>query len=448
MHLLSQLREVELHFGQEMVLVGVHAGKFHAERKTENIRQAVLRLDIEHPVVNDRQFRVWRMFGVNAWPTLVFIDPAGRYVGAHAGEVRAADLIRVIGGLLADFGKQGGTARRDLPLRPERDLEPSRPLAFPGKVLAAGNNRLIVADSGHHRVCSVLLDATGCDGTLMAIAGSGEAAFADGDLSSAAFRNPQGLAHTGGISYVADTGNHAIRRIDWGNGTVTTIAGTGQQAGYAAETGPEPQVALNSPWDILQHNGKLYIAMAGAHQLWRLDLATGHIELHAGTGGEALQDGPLRDALLAQPSGLATDGKRLYFADSEASAVRCADYAEHGRVETLVGTGLFDFGDVDGTSSKVRLQHPLGIVWHDGWLYVADTYNDKIKLLDPDARSVTSLPQQEGPRTPTEAPIALYEPGGVSASDGKLYVADTNNHAIRIIELATHRISTLRVKGL
>ena len=448
MHLLPQLREVERHFGEDLIIIGVHAGKYHAERRTENIRQAALRLSVTHPVINDRQFRVWRAFAVNAWPTLVFIDPLGGYVGARAGEAQSADLIRIIGGLLADSGEQGLAQRGDLPLQPARELETRRPLSFPGKVLVTNDDRIFVSDSGHHRICAIRLDPSGVSGVLEAIAGSSEAGFADGDLTTAAFRSPQGLAHSGGMTYVADTGNHAIRRIDWAEGTVTTIAGTGRQATHSRQAGAGLQVALSSPWDVLHHDGELYIAMAGAHQLWRLDLMTGYIDLHAGAGGEALQDGLLLDALLAQPSSLASDGESLFFADSEASAIRRASYDERGRIETLAGTGLFDFGDVDGTGDRVRLQHPQGVAWHRGKLYIADTYNDKIKVLDPDTRTVTSLLLLEAHPEDAEASgSTFFEPGGLSAYRGKLYVADTNHHAIRVIDLSTLRVSTLHVRA-
>src|SRR6185436_18497608 len=94
---------------------------------------------------------------------------------------------------------------------------------------------------------------------------------------------------------------------------------------------------------------------------------------------------------LAQPSGLATDGKRIFFADSEVSAVRSADFAPTGRVETLIGEGLFKFGDVDGKYPAARLQHCIGVGFNDGWLYVADTYNHKIKRLDPRTRELVTF---------------------------------------------------------
>ena len=108
---------------------------------------------------------------------------------------------------------------------------------------------------------------------------------------------------------------------------------------------------------------------------------------------------------------------------AEASAIRRIGFGADGRVTTIVGTGLFDFGDRDGTGSRVRLQHPLGLSYVGGVLYVADTYNDKIKRIDPQRRSSTSFVGGHG---------ELEEPGGLSAAGGKLYVADTNHHEIKV----------------
>lgn len=446
--MISQLREVEHQFDTELVIIGVHAGKFHAERETKNIRQAVLRLGIQHPVVNDRQFRIWRSYGVNAWPTLAFIDPRGHYIGAQAGELPAEDLIRVSHNIIEDFARESKINRTPIPLRPEQEIEPERPLAFPGKILATDKNRLFVSDSNHNRILSIHLDETGNEGAIEAIAGQGSAGFSDGPLQSATFRHPQGLTLIEDMLYVADTGNHAVRQIDWTQGTVNTVAGTGKQGHYRTQNGPGINTPLNSPWDVEAHAGNLYIAMAGSHQLWRYSTGNSQIQLYAGTGGEALEDGPLAEALLAQPSGLTTDGQRLYFADSEASAIRWAEYEEQGKIGTLTGTGLFDFGDIDGTGNSVRLQHPLDVAWHENRIYIADTYNNKIKVLDPDSKSVQTFAGtgKAGDRDGDSA--MFYEPGGLSVSGNRLYVADTNNHKIRVVDLETRRVSTLSLQGL
>jgi sugar lactone lactonase YvrE len=278
------------------------------------------------------------------------------------------------------------------------------------------------------------------------VIGRGTAGFTDGDFFSAEFNHPQGMALDGEVLYVADTENHAVRKVDLARQTVETLAGTGKQARAFNVAGRGKAAALNSPWDLVFHQGVLYVAMAGFHQLWALDPRTGEARPYAGGGREGRVDGPLRSAALAQPSGIATDGQKLYFADSEASAIRAADLSPQGHVETFVGLGLFEFGDRDGTGEKVRLQHPLGVACHDGVLYVADTYNNKIKRLDPATRACTTFLGQGAAGYRDGAEPLFHEPGGLSVAGGQLYIADTNNHALRVADLATREVTTLTLK--
>src|SRR5581483_932153 len=245
------------------------------------------------------------------------------------------------------------------------------------------------------------------------------------------------------------TENHALRAVDLTKQTVTTIAGTGEQSRqYITFGGQGRQVALNSPWDLTLHDGLLYIAMAGPHQLWRMSPKTGGITPYAGTGREGRMDGPLDKAALAQPSGITTDGKKLYFADSEVSSVRAADLDPSGNVTTIVGEDLFEFGDRDGHGDEVRLQHPLGVTYHDGWLYVADTYNNKVKRVSPDKRTAETFAGTGESGLEDGQRARFDEPAGLAVAGGKLYVADTNSHAIRVVDLKTRRTETLQLKGL
>ncbi|MBI4317483.1 MAG: alkyl hydroperoxide reductase [Chloroflexi bacterium] len=443
MHILPQLRKLEQKYAGEMVVIGVHAGKFLAERQTENIRQAVLRLEIDHPVVNDRYFRTWREYTVNAWPTLALVDPEGRLINLYPGETTFEAFDPIIQSLVDEFHSKGTLDRRPMTFRPERLSEPARPLAFPGKLIVDASRHLYVADSNHNRIVVARVDDDALHARVEAIIGSGSAGLADGDFKTAAFNRPQGLALDGDTVYVADTQNHALRAVDLRKHLVTTFAGTGVQARYGTAGGRAIETPLSSPWDVLLQGRVLYIAMAGSHQLWRLDLATWQIHPHAGSGFEEITDGPLSSAALAQPSGLASNGQKLFFADSESSAIRWADLGFAGETRTIVGKGLFEFGDKDGVGIEARLQHPLSIAWHDGLLHIADTYNNKIKVVDPNTRRATTLlgTGEAGLQDGDEP--QFYEPGGICASNGRLYIADTNNHAIRVADLRTRRVWTV-----
>ncbi|MBM3945362.1 MAG: alkyl hydroperoxide reductase [SAR202 cluster bacterium] len=443
MHIFPQLRKLEKKYGEALAVVGVHSAKFPQERETDSLRRAVLRYGIEHPVVNDRDFGIWSRYTVRTWPTLMFIDPQGKVLGKHEGEFQGEAMDGLLAKLISQFETHGLIHPKPLPILLERDKEKDGALSFPGKVLAdPAGHRLFVADSNHQRIV-----VTSPSGRVEDIIGSGEAGLNDGGFTDATFNDPQGMALDGDTLYVADTKNHAVRKISLTSKSVTTIAGDGKQSLRFYSGGPGSAVQLNSPWDVTIHNGVLYIAMAGFHQLWRLDLATGTVAPHAGTGREHIQDGPLAESALAQPSGITNDGTSLFFTDSETSSVRRAGIALDGHVTSIVGLDLFTFGDVDGSGDDVRLQHPLGICMLEANLLIADTYNNKIKLVMPDTRTVATLLGGGAPGLRDGAgQTALFnEPGGLSIMNGKLYIADTNNHAIRVADLQTLEVSTLEV---
>lgn len=444
MHIIPDLKRLEEEFPHELVVIGVHSAKFTQERETANIRNAILRYEITHPVVNDRDFAVWRIFQARAWPTLVLIDPEGKVVMTHAGEGAYERFAEPIRKLAEEYSRRGSLNRRGLALSPEQP-PPDNLLAFPGKVAVDPlGGRLFVSDQNHHRVLICRLT----DGKILDMVGAGRAGLRDGSFEEARFNHPQGMALVGGMLYVADTDNHAIREIDLGRRQVTTLAGNGKQApGFAAHPGRGDQVELNSPWDLAYADGILFVAMAGMHQIWTVRVADGWCEPFAGTGREGLRDGQRSAAWLAQPSGLALGEGKLYFADSEVSSMRFVDLTT-GQVGTLVGEDLFEFGDMDGTGSQVRLQHPLGVAWADGRLWVADTYNSKIKLLDVQSRRCVTAAGtgKPGYHDGNALEAQFNEPGGIAAAEGKVYIADTNNHLIRVLDPRAGTVNTLILK--
>ncbi|MBY0229870.1 MAG: redoxin domain-containing protein [Gemmataceae bacterium] len=439
-HVLPDLDKLEKKYPNEVVVVGVHTAKFDTEKTNESIRKAVLRYEIKHPVVNDADKHIWRAFGAKAWPTIMIVDPEGNLVYNESGEGQYGDLDRAIADLIKEHKKKKTLNTR--PMKFDLAQDGKSPLFFPGKVLAdPASKRLIIADSTHHRIV-----VTDLEGKKIAIAGDGEAGAKDGEFAKARFNDPQGMALRGDTLYVADRKNHLVRELDLKKGTVKTIAGTGSQGMSRDVDEPALKAGLNSPWDLLLDGDRLFIAMAGHHQIWVMDLKKGRAATYAGDGGEDITDGTLSRSQFAQPSGLATDGKTLYVADSETSSVRAVPLGGRGEVRTLVGLDLFKFGDRDGIGANVLLQHALGVAYHDGLLYVADTYNSKIKTLDPKTKETKTF--LGGEAAGWLATPLFSEPGGIWAAGGKLYVADTNAHRIRIVDIKTKTVSTLKLSGV
>ena len=428
--MLPQLRELEERYPDEIAVVGVHSGKYVTERETARIRDASLRLRAAHPTINDRHFRLWRAYAVRAWPTLVAVDPRGAVVGMHAGEFTADALAPFVERVIAAAGA-AGTMTASVPhFTADPPTVPPTALLFPGKVAVDGR-RIAIADSGHRRV---LIGTLGDSATRMhvdRIVGGRDAVYRDGVDPS--FVDPQGLVFDGDQLYVADAGSHTVRAVSLTSGTTRTIAGTGRQLRSAVD---EARGALSSPWDLALSAGRLYVAMAGVHQVWTVDLSSGRAGVLSGSGAEELHDGPHGTAAFAQPMGICAAGQLLYVADAESSAVRAVDVDPSGGARTVVGTGLFDFGDADGEGDVVRLQHQQGIALAgDGRLLVCDSYNDALKWLDPATRRATTWVR------------GFHEPSGVAIGEQAVYVADTNAHRIAVVDRQSAAVATLAIDG-
>jgi len=436
-HIVPDLKQLEAEFGDALVVIGVHSGKYDREHDDDSIREAVLRLELTHPVVNDPDFAIWNTYGARAWPTVVVIDPAGNLVGGHAGEGVYAALQPTVARLFDEFSDQ--IVLTPIPLDLEAEPIVTAFLSHPGAVLVdEEGGRLFIADSGNNRIL-----VAGLDGRLDRAIGSGQQGLRDGLADEAQFNQPHGLelSADGGTLYVADTRNHALRAVDLASGAVTTLTGDGTRATvYPAEGSPAKESELASPWGLLLVGDTLYVGMAGTHQIWTMDLAAATVSVFAGSGREGIDDGPRLDATLAQLSGLATDGTYLFWVAFDGG----------GDVQTLVGTGLFDFGDADGPPGTALLEHPQGIAYAGGLIYVADTYNHKIRTVDPETGAVVTFAGSgvSGSADGTGISAAFAEPGGIAAAAGSLYTADTNNHAVRIVDLASGETSTLALTNL
>ncbi|MEV6691200.1 NHL domain-containing thioredoxin family protein [Micromonospora sp. NPDC051196] len=432
LHVLDELRPLEEKYADVLVVIGVHSPKFEHEKDPDALVDAVERYGVHHPVLDDPELDMWQQYAARAWPTLAVVDPEGYVVATMAGEGHAEGLARLIDDLIATHETKGTLHRGDGPYVPP--AQPQTILRFPGKLVVGPDGNLLVSDSARHRVVELAADGE----TLLRAIGTGSRGRVDGTADTATFSEPQGLCllptHVAEVAgydlVVADTVNHLLRGVRLGSGEVVTVAGTGRQWRSTVDDHAHDalSVDLSSPWDLAWYDGKVVIAMAGIHQLWWFDPIKRTAGMYAGTTVEALRDGPLAQAWLAQPSGLAVsaDGARLWVADSETSAIR---YVEDGVLGTAVGQGLFDFGHVDGPAAQALLQHPLGVcALPDGSVLIADTYNGAVRRYDPATDQVSTVA------------TALAEPSDlVLTPDGAVLVVESAGH--RITRLAPGALS-------
>ena len=413
LHVLDELRELEEEFADVLVVVGVHSPKFVHEADHAAVRAAVERYDVAHPVLDDPELTTWQAYAVKAWPTLTLVDPEGYVVGQMSGEGHAHALRRLLEQLVAEHEAKGTLHRGHGPYVPPPP--PTTDLRFPGKVLALPGGTFLVSDSGNSSLVEVAADGE----TVLRRIGTGRRGLVDGGPDDACFSEPQGLCllppyaaeRVGYDVLVADTVNAALRGVELATGRVRTLVTSERYGG-------QPW----SPWDVSwdESGRRAVVALAGTHQVAFYEPVERSLDF-GGTRNEGLRDGLLSEAWFAQPSGLAADGEAVWLVDAETSALR---RIRDGRVETLVGQGLFDFGHRDGPAASALLQHPLGVtVLPDRSVAVLDTYNSAVRRYDPRTKEVTTLA------------TGLAEPSDAVAVDGDLLV----------VESAAHRLTRLRL---
>ncbi|WBQ05749.1 NHL domain-containing thioredoxin family protein [Kribbella sp. CA-293567] len=414
LHVLDELRPLEEKYGDALVIVGVHSPKFAHEGEEAAVRAAVERYEVGHPVLDDPELVTWQNYTARAWPTLVLVDPNGYIVAQYSGEGHAHALDAQLAELVAEHDKAGTLTRGKSPY--VAPVPEETELRFPAKVVAWGDG-FLVADAGNHSVVELAADAS----TVVRRFGTKQRGFEDG--LQASFSEPNGLAvlprevaqDVGYDVVVADTVNHALRGINLSTNEVSTLVGTGKQ--WMDGDGTD---VLSSPWDVAWWQGKVWIAMAGVHQLWTFDPFTKRTEIAAGTTNEGLRDGALEQAWFAQTSGLAADGEKLWLADSEISALRWIDDEAH----TAIGTGLFDFGLRDGKAEDALLQHPLGVTaLPDGSIAISDTYNGAVRRYDPSRGLVETMA------------TGLAEPSGAVVAGNDLLVVESAAHRLTRVPL-------------
>ena len=410
---LVDLANLRARHGDRLNVVAVNVPKFDHERDPRRVTKRLNRQKLEFPLAHDADWALWQHYGIDAWPTVVLIDGDGRVRERVVGDGQVRELDAHVARL------QHETPPRPLNLQPielRRVGEPILPLRFPVG-LAVSGNYLYVADSGHHRVLE-------CDqgGRVLRQFGSGGPGFIDGPQELAAFNRPHGLCLQRDLLYLADAGNHAVRRIQLRTGDISTLVGAGRPG--TPEQGPvtDPRaVALDQPRAITVAGSHMVIATAGDNRLWRYDLGNPALTLLAGSGALGVVDGPAETAAFAEPVSLVAVQQVVYVCDAAGSAIRNAN-ARSGQVSTLVGQDAWEFGQADGARTDARLQQPQAIALDPDApvLWIADSGNDQLRCLRLGGGELTTfaLPQR------------LHGPSGLEVANGVVWIADTEAHAV------------------
>jgi hypothetical protein len=433
-HLCADLRTLQAKFKQQITIIGVHTPKHSFEAEPVNIEQIVRRWQLTFPVINDAKWILWRQFAMQAWPSTALFDASGKLSQIYIGDGHIHALERHLSEFVQQAALQQLQASSPAPQLNAAVVNSK--LSFPSKLVALGE-RLYISDTAHHRVveCSF-------QGRITRTFGSGNPSFFDGQVAEAGMRAPGGICIGKDQLFICDTGNHAVRRVRLlESDQLDTIAGTGKVGYSAPEEGAPRSLSLASPSDCVFHNDKLYVTLAGQHQLWAFDLMRNTAQRVAGSGVEGLHDGSLMAAQFASPSAITfghVGGRDLLFVLDAASAslrqIKVADFS----VSTLIGEGLFDAGDSDGPASFARMAHPCGMHFDNsrGVLWIADSYNNKIKVYSPAKNEIKTL----------NVNYKLHHPSGLTIADGALWIANEFAHEILRLDLKTGRLAKIAIE--
>ncbi|MCB1560359.1 MAG: redoxin family protein [Xanthomonadales bacterium] len=427
-NLLDDLQLLQRKHADGLTVVGIHCPKFDAERERDVVISSLARLGIRIPVAADPDFIAWQHYGVRGWPCTVLIDTHGRVRQQFAGDLRHAELDAAVEALLHEGGEDDSRVFGTLQLASR--LEARQPLSFPSG-LAVTDAHVYVADSGHHRI----LECTH-EGRVLRQFGSGTPGLLDGGSADAGFLFPCGLSLHREALYVADRGNHALRRIRLLSGDVETVLGNGRPGPAAADGDLDADVALNAPGDVTAINDRLFIAMTGANQVWEYDLTQRRLRVLAGSGNAGIDDGVGSYARFAEPAGLVQVQQTLYVVDAASSALRSV-HAGDGAVQTLLGRGLFEFGNEDGARAVALLQQPLALALEPGSprLWIADAYNNAIRSL-----------RLGGGDVQTQAlDYRLHRPAALASRKGVLWIANSDAHELLALQIDSGNVRRIAV---
>ncbi len=425
---LSDLANLRARHGERLQVVAVHVPRFENERDPQRAAKRLMRQKLDFPIAHDRDWTLWQQYGIEAWPTVVLVDGDGQLRGRWVGDGQLRELDAAVATLHAEMVPRSRNAD---PIELRRLREPLLPLRSPVG-LAVNGSYLYVADSGHHRVLE-------CDhgGRVLRQFGSGGPGFIDGPMELSAFNRPHGLCLQRDMLYVADTGNHAVRRIQLRTGDIETICGAGRPGTPIEGPIADPRgVALDQPRAVSLTGGTMHIATAGDNRLWAYDLGKQEIRLLAGSGALDVTDGVGTEAAFAEPVALASVQQVLYACDGAGSAIRSIK-TRSGDVTTVLGRDAWNFGQADGARVDALLQQPQAIALDPDApvLWIADSGNDALRTLRLGGGELATV----------QLPQRLHAPSGLAVAAGAVWIADTDAHAVLRYDVATGALSHVPV---
>lgn len=439
----EELTEFSEKWKDVVTVIGIHSGKFPNEKDSTNVRTAVRREGISFPVVNDPNLVLWRAYGLNSWPAFILIGADGKLIGRNTGRNFREQFDSIFEDIVRESEKKGELKRNavSLPVSVSAKTEPA--LLFPSSLhLAKDHKTLYISDTNHHRVIIFDLEKN----EIQSVIGTGRRGSRNGKFSEAEFSHPSGLVLKDDMLYIADRKNRSIRRADLKKKEVSVILGGGKKTDEPAVRGSGTNAFIGSPSELLAADSRLFISVPEADIVYSMNLKEHWIERFA--SGTSEKPGKTNPIQTFSPSGISYLDKKIYISESESNSIRTADSSGKGKSAVIAGLGAHEPGDSDGTLKSAKFQFPTGLTSGKDRLYISDSFNQKIKVLDIKKNMVYSLSGtgRPGMKDGSLKEASFSEPAGIAGDDTVLYIADQNNHSVRKADLKTGKVSTLVIQ--
>jgi thiol-disulfide isomerase/thioredoxin len=447
---ISEIKELKQTFGSKLTVIGVHVGKFENDKTSNAIQKAVLKYDIDYPVINDSESKLADSFEVKAIPSFVLINPHGNTYEIYEGDSKLDELRSGVKKLISKYKFE--ITRDSLPLVLDKYSVLGNVLMFPSHIEYAYDfsyktrqlPALFISNTGKDNIV-----VSSITGDIVVKIGSGQKGFQDGSFDVATFNSPRGLIFNSNKLYVADSGNNAIREIDFKEGKVTTILGSGAN-GFVIEDGKShngEDVELSFPMDIefFPTKNEIAIANSGSNQILSYNIKSNEVMVVAGNGADGIKDGKYPQNSLSQTSALSAFNNKLYFTDSNSSALRVME--ENGEIKTLIGQDSKKFGHKNGDKSTALMQHPQGLLVDDTGAYISDSFNHRIRKYDFSTNQIRDIVgnSKSGMGLGSSSNTQFDEPMGITSILDRLFIVDSNNNRIVILNRGTFSSELLDV---
>lgn len=425
---INKLKDLNDRFPNSFAIIGVHIPVFENEKNLNIVKKAIIKYDINYPVINDKNHELLNKFKITKSPTFLIFNINGKLKQNFDGKNAEKNAIELATKLY--FKNKFSLSNHQIPVVLEKDSSISNILSVPSKIIYvdkfAFKNRIIpaiiIANSGQNSII-----VTNLSGEIIVKIGNGHRGFVDDDLINSRFYNPQSIVYHDKKIYVADTGNNSLRLIDLENNIVKTLLGNGSKGDIFAKKktvvmGNDTNLSLPNDLEFYPDKSMLAISNAGTNQILGYDIKNKNIIILAGNGEHDELDGVYPNNSLKQINDMAVDGDKLYLIDGLTSSIRVLN--RDGFLKTLYNG--------KSPSNITKLQNPRAIIADETGIYISDSLNHAIKKFDYNSLQITKL--FGGERGDKIGDFTTFdEPNGIFGIIDKFFIADSGNN--RIIEV-------------